>query len=262
MSVTEYEPVERSARILTLDIETCPNVVYSWGLYNQDHGLSQIIERGRMICYAAKWYGTKPILFQSEYHDGTKEMLDGLYSLLNEADIVIGWNSDKFDLPTVNREFILNDLDPVTPYRSIDLLKTAKGQFRFVSNKLDNVVQELGLGAKIKHQGQELWNACMDSTRPDEQRKAWNLMRRYNRHDVEITEAAYTELRPWIKNHPPVTLYSTGEGCSRCGSMDLVPVAKPYTTQVSSFQQFRCAYCGGFQKASRRLAGTTTRSVS
>ena len=43
--------------MLTLDIETRPNLAHVWGLWQQNVGLSQIVERGHVMCWVAKWYG-------------------------------------------------------------------------------------------------------------------------------------------------------------------------------------------------------------
>ena len=42
-------------KILLLDIETAPAKVYSWGLFQQDHGINQVVEDGYMLCWCAKW---------------------------------------------------------------------------------------------------------------------------------------------------------------------------------------------------------------
>ena len=63
-------------KILALDIETAPAVVYTWGLFDQRTGLEQIISQPRMLCFAAKWIGRKGITFRSEYHHSTQEMVE------------------------------------------------------------------------------------------------------------------------------------------------------------------------------------------
>ena len=78
------------------------------------------------------------------------------HDLLSEADVVVHYNGDKFDLPHLNREFVESGLGPPAPYASIDLLKTVKRKFRFPSNKLDYVVQKLRLGAKVSTGGYDL----------------------------------------------------------------------------------------------------------
>ena len=41
--------------ILLIDIETAPNKVYTWGLWNQNVSLNQIDEVGYTLCWAATW---------------------------------------------------------------------------------------------------------------------------------------------------------------------------------------------------------------
>jgi len=53
------------AKILFLDIESAPSRVYTWGLFNQNIALNQIEEPGYTLCWAAKWFGKKKMLFSS-----------------------------------------------------------------------------------------------------------------------------------------------------------------------------------------------------
>jgi hypothetical protein len=52
-------------KLLLLDIETAPNTVYTWGLYDQNIAINQIISTGYVLCYAAKWYGRRWNQFDS-----------------------------------------------------------------------------------------------------------------------------------------------------------------------------------------------------
>ena len=68
-------PEAKHIRILTIDIETKPMKVYSWGLFNQFHTIDQIIDHGGLLCFAAKWAGEKDVLFFSEWDDGFEGMV-------------------------------------------------------------------------------------------------------------------------------------------------------------------------------------------
>jgi len=46
-------------KILMLDIETTPMQVYTWGLWDQNIGINQIIKPTEMLCFGAKWQGKK-----------------------------------------------------------------------------------------------------------------------------------------------------------------------------------------------------------
>jgi DNA polymerase III epsilon subunit-like protein len=225
-------------KILLLDIESAPNLVHVWGLWQQNVGLPQILASGYVLCWAAKWLGEDEILFSSEYHDGKKKMLKQIHELLDEADAVIHYNGTKFDIPTLNKEFLLEKMTPPSPFKQIDLLKTARNQFKFPSNKLDYISQSLGLGKKVKHIGHELWIKCMDFDPI-----AWEQMREYNIQDVVLLEKIYNKLLPWIKNHPNRGIYNNKECCPSCGS-GLFQKRGIAVTKTLKYQRYQCKECG------------------
>jgi len=232
-------------KILLLDIETAPNLATVWGLWNQNIGINQILDAGYTLCWAAKWLGERKISFDSVMNSSPEVMVRGIHSLIDEADAVIHYNGTKFDMPTLNKEFLLFEMSPPSPYKQIDLLQTARKQFRFPSNKLDYVARSLGLGTKTKHTGHELWLKCMNK---DE--KAWKLMERYNKQDVKLLEKVYHRLLPWIKAHPNMGLYSENSDetvCTNCGSADLQRRGFSRTS-VSVYQRWQCNACGSWQR--------------
>lgn len=248
------------ARILTLDIETCPSLAYVWSLFKENIPLARLIETGEVICFAAKWRGDDEVLFYSMHHDGKEEMVAAAHRLLSEADIVVTYNGKKFDVPHLNREFVLQGLTPPAPYAQVDLYWTARQKFNFVSNKLDHVVQELGLGAKVAHAGFQLWVDCMAG---DEE--AWTQMREYNEEDVRITEKLYDRLRPWITSHPTVDLYGAPEDgvprCPTCGSDSLQRRGQAFTS-VSVYQRYQCNGCGKWSRGAKRHNSVDVRGVA
>lgn len=227
-------------KILHLDIETAPHRVYAWGLWGQDIAISQIEEPGYTMCWAAKWHGKRGLMFDSIHHSGMKAMLQGIHDLIDEADACVHYNGRKFDMPTLNGEFLRHDLKPPATYKDIDLLLTARKRFKLASNKLDYVAQHLGLGAKVKHRGMELWRDCMAG---DD--KAWREMARYNKQDVALLERVYLKLMPWIDGHPNVALYDEDEPakCINCGSKKLQRRGYAYTT-TQRYPRFQCQNCG------------------
>ncbi|MDO8518297.1 MAG: ribonuclease H-like domain-containing protein [bacterium] len=78
----------------------------------------------------------------NEYSSYLKEELHKLWPLLEQADILVGYNSEHFDTPILNR-YYAGDL---TKIKSIDLLKEIKNVLGR-RLKLDNVAQAtLGVG--------------------------------------------------------------------------------------------------------------------
>jgi uncharacterized protein len=209
-----------------------------------------------MMCFAAQWVGEREVMFFSEYHDSREEMVHAAHRLLNEADAVITYNGDGFDIPHLNREFLELGLTPPSPYASIDLLKTVRKQFRNASNKLDWIVQHLGIGAKTSHTGFQLWLDCM---RGDA--KAWELMKRYNMQDVRVTGKLYKRILPWITAHPNVSLRDGHtSGCPNCGSFKAIKDGHAYTA-MGKFPKYQCKECGKYYRVNARTTGSTVIGV-
>lgn len=235
------------SKILLLDIETSPNLAHVWGIWQQNIGLPQLLEASYTLCYAAKWLGEKDIYFDSTYKSEPKSMLEGIHSLLNEADAVIHYNGTKFDIPTLNKEFLVHKMSPPAPYKQIDLLSVVRSQFRFPSNKLDYVSQRLGLGKKKEHEGHILWVKCMNNDKA-----AWKKMEEYNIHDVVLLEKLYKKLLPWVKNPLNQNLFKNYLVCPTCGSKRLNSRGTRVTT-TGSYQRYQCQACGSWSADTRAL---------
>jgi hypothetical protein len=186
------------------------------------------------------------------HHDGKLEMLQTLHELMDEADVLVGWNSKQFDHKHINREFVENGFLPPSPTKDLDLMTVVKSRFRFPSNKLDYVAQKLGVGAKVQHTGFDLWVKCMAGDN-----KAWSVMKKYQIQDVDLLVDLYEILKPWMgAQHPSVAAYDDKpEGCVVCGSTDLAMRGRAFTN-AGSYIRFVCKTCGKWQRG--RRAETTT----
>lgn len=233
---------ETKPKILLLDIETAPAVGYFWNLFDQNIGLNQLIKPSEILCWAAKWFGSKNEYFFASWGQGGKdEMLRALHSLMSVADAIVTYNGDKFDNPWVLGEFAKAGLSPLPPLVSIDLYKTAK-RFKMQSNKLAYVAPFFGLGSKIGTDF-SLWRGVMDG---DEKSRA--KMERYNIRDVRLLERVYKKLRPYVKNHP----YLGDRGsCGACGSKELQSRGQR-RTRTFSVQRLQCQGCGSWSDGARK----------
>lgn len=184
-------------RVLALDIETAPNQVAVFSLKQTYINPRYIMADGYVMCFTAKWLGEKEVFF-AKSPDGHKKMLRQIHRLLSQADAVTHYNGRKFDIPTLNAEFLLHGMPPVPNLVQIDLFPLVRRSFNFPSYKLDYVCKRLGLGSKVAHDGWEMWKACMNK-RHDGHAKAWISMEKYNRGDVRLLEKLYVHLRPWFE---------------------------------------------------------------
>ena len=236
-------------RTLLLDIETAPLTVYCWGLREQDISLDQIIDTSYVLCWSAKWLDQDTILFDqtTKRKASSRGMIRRIHALLDKADVVITFNGVKFDLPTLNKEFIQHGLDQPSPYVNIDLLKTARSKFRFASNKLDHLADELGLGRKVKHSGFLMWIQCMEMDVT-----AWSEMREYNKQDVRVLEALYYRLRPWVTSQANHATFTGHDVCPKCGSPNHCGRGYAYTTR-GKYQRRQCRDCSAWFRGTASL---------
>lgn len=239
-------------KILIFDIETAPKRAFVWGIWEQDIPLNMLISDTYMLCWSAKWLGEKKIMFdriKDPKSEDDSKIAKSLHALMEEADIVVAHNGNRFDIPVANTIFIRNGLTPPNPTKSIDTKTIAKRNFMFTSNKLDFLGEYLGLGRKEQTGGFELWDSCLKNDP-----KAWKRMEKYNKQDVILLEKVYLKLRPWMKNHPNVNLDSESlkPACPTCGSKSLRNKGYAYTT-TSMFQRFKCNDCGYNMKGNQNL---------
>lgn len=234
-------------KILVMDIETAPILGFVWGAWEQNLSLDQIKTDWFCITWAAKWlfekkvYSAKLTPKEAKAQDD-KRIMRSIWELLNEADIVITHNGDKFDFKRLNTRFLIHELPPPMPYISIDTLKHNRKQFAHTSNKLDYINNSLGVKRKLKNDGWQLWTACYKG-----EKKALKDMETYNIQDIIILEDLYLRIRAWIRPHPNVNLYITdGEAveCPACGKEDLAKESGRYATKTAVYGVFRCNNCG------------------
>ena len=205
-----------------------------------------------VLCWAAKWYGEEWAYHSSTHLTSKRKMLQEMYDMLNEADAVVTYNGNGFDLKILNKEFALMGWAPPAPYKSIDLLKTVRKQFRFTSNKLNYVAQQFKLGKKAEHRGHQLWLDCMAG---DED--AWLEMEEYNLQDVWLLEDLYTVLLPWITNHPNRSAFDDKLCCTNCGSTRYQLRGWAHTKMLK-YRRAQCKDCGTWIKSTKAEPRETT----
>jgi len=232
-------------KILVIDIETRPAIAYVWRAYDENISPDQVIDPGGTICFAAKWVGEKKTAFHADWIDGHEAMLKAAHDLLSEADAVVTFNGDRFDLPKLNGEFYQAGLTPPPPPTSIDVLKAVK-KFGLFMNRLAFVGPLLGAGKKVTNEGFPLWKAVMDGDAA-----AQKKMQRYCMGDVIVLDKLYNNVKPYIRNHPH--LGDTGSNsCGSCGSSKVH--SRGYRrTKTFKIQRLQCQEdaCGAWSDGKR-----------
>lgn len=234
--------------IYVYDIETTPNLVYAWGLWDQNIGINQIVEPQDILSFAATKLGSKGVEAHAAW-DGYEQMVRRLHEIMDDADYLVGYNSASFDNKHVRAAFVKLNLKPPSPHRDIDLLRVVKKQFKFPSHKLDYVCQALGLDVKVPNGGMDTWIKCMEGNEA-----AQKLMLKYNKQDVKITAQLFDRLLPWVDGLN-VPLYGEDEtesplSCTRCEGTRVQQRGWAYTTTYR-YRRYQCQKCGGWMKSRR-----------
>ena len=234
-------------RVLLFDIETMANKAFVWGKYEQD--VLSFEKQSYMLTFSYKWLDEKKARVASlpDYKDYKKDKTNDkalcldLWRLFDEADVVVGHNSESFDIKKANARFVQHGFPPPKPFKSVDTLKISRRYFKFESNKLDDLGQSLGVGRKIVHTGWDLWLGCAVR----DEKSAWDKMAEYNKQDVLLLERVYLKLRPWMINHPNFNLYAETENfCPACGGK---LERRGYRfNRTTKYQQFKCLDCGSW----------------
>lgn len=237
------------SKILFIDVETAPKLAYVWGLWRQNVGLNQLVTDTYILNWSAKWLDEDYIYTDSlHYHklwnrepENDRIILEDLWKLLDEADIVVGHNGNRFDIPTINTRFLCHGMQPPSSYKKVDTLKVVRSKFRFTSNKLEFLANKLLGESKIDTGGFELWRSIIQ----DHDTKAFDRMVEYCEHDVFLLEKIYKLIAPWHTNHPSTVVQNETDAhqCNVCGSERIIKNGS-YTTQSSIYQKYKCNDCG------------------
>jgi hypothetical protein len=246
------DAVKTRAKVLLIDIETSPVVAAVWKLKTEYVQPEMIIHDIHIISWAGKWL-FEPEVFgdvltpEEVLNRDDRRICNNLWDILDQADIVIAHNGDRFDIPMINARFLINRIHngfPPSPYISIDTLSVAKKNFKFTANKLEYINKILGLTTKIETK-MTLWTGCMEG-KPE----SLFQMHVYNKNDVSILEEHYVIVRPWIKSHPNLGFYVESDNliCPTCGCDELTECGT-YSTIVNQYVAYRCPKCGAIGRS-------------
>jgi hypothetical protein len=244
-------------KVLLVDVETKPLLGYLWAMFDQNLAINQIHNDTSILSFSAKWLGapdSEIIYMDQRGHrnlENDKTLVKVLWKLLDNADVVVGQNSKRFDVKRINARFIVHGMTPPSSFKQIDTMLLARKHFAFTSNKLEYLTNLLCVKHKKsthkKFSGFELWKGCMEGNLD-----AWNEMESYNKKDVLSLEELYTKLIPW-DNSVNFNLYSdTTENVCKCGSKKFKRNGFFYT-EKSKFQRFKCSACGSETRDTKNL---------
>lgn len=255
----------KKPKVLLLDIETAPMLGYVWSLWENNVALNQLKSDWYILAWAAKWLDdpASKIIYKDQRAakniEDDKNLLKGIWKLMDEADIIVTQNGKAFDEKKLNARFILNGFPPPSSYKHVDTKRIASKKFGFTSNKLEYMTEKLCKRyKKSKHKkfpGFELWTECLKGNK-----EAWKEMEHYNKYDVLSLEELYKKFRPW-DNSINYNLYTDDNSptvCS-CGSTKFKKNGYKYTS-VGKYQRYKCVQCGSESRDRSNLLSKDKRS--
>ena len=241
----------RKPKILFFDVETAPSIAATFERYNVNLTPGHILEEGGWLISASwSWLEQTTISSvcvtpQEATSRDDSRIIENLVQVINEADIVVAHNGDRFDIPIVKTRALVNKIRSLKSIKSIDTLKIAK-KLRFNSNKLDSLGHYLGAGRKVATTGISLWIKCLEGNR-----EALKTMVTYNKQDVQLLKEVYAELVEYDPSSINLGLYYDDghEHCPTCGSTDVAPTGRTVKSGLSVYEELQCGDCG---RVSRR----------
>ena len=237
---------------LFFDIETSPNIVYSWRIgWNITITPDNIIDERKIICICWKWENEDKVYSATwDNNQCDKEALKEFIKVANEADEIVAHNGDRFDEKWIRTRALFHRLHILPKYKSLDTLKKAKTHFLFNSNKLDYIAKFLGVGAKLEHSGFDMWVQCMKGDK-----EALNQMVEYCKMDCIVLEDVYHQLQSYIKHntHHGVINLGTKADCPNCSSNNNTYFKLEVTAAGTIKRIMKCNHCDTTYPISNRV---------
>ena len=238
---------KNKVKIVLFDLETMPNLVRTWRKWEQNviwyerHGYLWSISHtelgsGKII---HKNLTDFPLYKKDKYSD--KALVEYIWKLVNEADVLVAHNGNAFDLKQITGRFIHHRLKPPLPYQSIDTKLLYKKYLAEDSNSLKDIAEKHNLPHKLETGGESLWRKCEQGDK-----KAIAKMKEYNNGDIVTLEAAYNLVLPYVTNHPNLALMNGLEiACPNCASKHMT-ISKDRPSRTGWKRQYQCQDCGSY----------------
>lgn len=252
-SITTKKVPKPKLKRLFFDIETSPNVLYSWRIgYNLSLDHNTIIKERAVICICYKWEGSAKVHSLTWDKGCDKQMLIKFMDIMAEADEVVGHNSDKFDIKWLRTRCLYNKIKKFPSYKSVDTYKLAKKYFNFNSNKLDYIGQFTGVGKKMDHGGIGLWKSIIE----DNDQKSMDKMVKYCKVDVIRLSQIFSEMYSYCEpsTHLGVLAGHGRNSCPSCASTNTKKNGMDINAKGIKYQKYQCNSCGRNFKIPKTIA--------
>ena len=158
--------------------------------------------------------------------------------LTEDADIIVTYYGKGFDRKFLNTRMIMAGLSPLPPLSAehVDLYYTARGNLALNSNRLASVANALGCPFEKTVLDGPTW---VRGSAGDP--KAIKYIIEHCARDVDVLEYCYLKLRPFVRQHPPIS--EVKESCTSCGKYRWT-LRGTRLTSKGRIQRYQCGECG------------------
>ncbi len=249
-----------TTRVLFFDLETKPLQAWVWSPGKQYVGHKSLVEgydQYGIICIGYAWNDGKPAkcIDWGYGEQSTERVVEEFDKIAKTADLIVGKNSKRFDVPMLNSCRMLAGL-PGLPDWALshdDLEQQMRKYFRLPSQSLDYISKHLGLGGKDKMEMQDWIDICLENENGQAKLKK---MVKYCKKDVEDTRTLWTKLSEHFDSKfNNARFRDLGMACKHadCGSVNIA-LNGTRMSGGSKYQTYTCSDCG-------RYAGKTAISA-
>lgn len=158
---------------------------------------------GRLLCATVKTIDGSMVTYRIDEapHKGRSAIDDSklcvaLRDTLEEANLIVGWNSKLHDIPLLNARLAKAGHRPFQPQMHLDLMWYAGGSsMKIGSRKLDNVAKYFELPSQKTPISWDMWQRAASGDK-----EAMDIVVEHCECDVDVLEEAYWHLIPYVKN--------------------------------------------------------------
>lgn len=229
-------------KVLLWDIERFPGVYYGWSQFDPPFNQKEKSTMS-LICY--KWLGEDKVhtirlskLQHTRNPRNEKPIIRKMLKVINQADVLVGYNGDKFDWKKFNSAVIKYGLQPAKKPKLVDPMKMIKREASFDSHRLGDICAELGVHMKVETEKNLFIKSMFDF-------KKYLDLADYCAHDVLALEDLFKKILPYstpIINAAGIN--KIAKACASCGSENLFKFGTYILNNGSETQRYRCKDCG------------------
>lgn len=237
-------------KVVLLDLETLPNLPEAlkvWPSLSSFPGQTLKASVSTIVCAGWKLLGSDQTNCISAWDfdqwstnvNDDRQVVEGIYNVLKDADCVITHNGKRFDWKFLQTRLMFHKMEPLPKIHHIDTCAEAKRELYVLNNRLQTVARFLTNKEKMEHEGWDLWVKVHGRDV-----EACEKMKSYCMQDVDVLEAVYRSLRPVVRGMPNHNLFSPlkEKACPKCGSSRIRSEGKRHTL-TRSYRRYICQDC-------------------